>query len=119
MVRFHLIVDGQQRLTSLYAITTGKPVVREDFTQSPIRIAFNPVTEQFAVPDVTTHRQADWLADITPLFEEFLDTVEAYVDRLEAARGFIQPQPGQLPRFTAVFGVSACGTPAGVHRAPG
>jgi hypothetical protein len=33
----HLIVDGQQRLTSLYAVTTGKPVVsRADTTRQVV-----------------------------------------------------------------------------------
>jgi Protein of unknown function DUF262 len=60
-VPYHLIVDGQQRLTSLYAVTTGKPVVREDFTEARIKIAFNPFTELFAVPDAT-HRKAGRVA---------------------------------------------------------
>jgi hypothetical protein len=83
-VPYHLIVDGQQRLTSLYAVTTGKPVVREDFTAARIKIAFNPFTELFAVPDATTEKQVEWLADITTLFDDFLDTVESYIERLGA-----------------------------------
>jgi len=37
-----LIVDGQQRLTSLFAVLKGIPVVREDFRKERIRIAFRP-----------------------------------------------------------------------------
>src|SRR6266536_703460 len=37
-----LIVDGQQRLTSLYAVMTGSKIVREDYTEARIRIAFRP-----------------------------------------------------------------------------
>src|SRR6266536_3331451 len=91
-VPYHLIVDGQQRLTSLYAVTTGKPIVREDFTEARITIAFNPFTELFAVPDATTQKQVEWLADITPLFQDFLDTVESYIERLEQARGDLSRQ---------------------------
>ena len=29
-----LIVDGQQRLTSLFAVLTGMPVVRSDYSQT-------------------------------------------------------------------------------------
>jgi hypothetical protein len=36
------IVDGQQRLTCLYAVTKGKEVVRANFKKERIRIAFNP-----------------------------------------------------------------------------
>lgn len=86
-VPYHLIVDGQQRLTSLYAVVTGKPVVRSDFTTARIKIAFNPFSEQFSVQDATTLKQVEWLADITPLFDDFLETVETFIDRLEQARG--------------------------------
>src|SRR5258708_16990058 len=37
------IVDGQQRLTSLYAAMRGIEVLRADFKKDPIRIAFNPL----------------------------------------------------------------------------
>lgn len=77
-VPYHLIVDGQQRLTSLYAVMLGKPVLREDFTEQVIRVAFNPFTEQFAIPDATTAKQVEWLPDITALFNSFLSTVENY-----------------------------------------
>jgi hypothetical protein len=100
-VPYHLIVDGQQRLTSLYAVTTGKPVVREDFTEARIKIAFNPFTELFAVPDATTEKQAEWLADITPLFEDFLETVESYTERLEQVRGELSRQ--ERKHLFAVF----------------
>ena len=77
-VPYHLIVDGQQRLTSLYAVMLGKPVLREDFSEQIIRVAFNPFTEQFAIPDATTAKQVEWLPDITALFNSFLSTVENY-----------------------------------------
>src|SRR5438876_7094166 len=44
-----LIVDGQQRLTSLYAVVRGVPVLRENYTREPIQIAFNPLDEKFEV----------------------------------------------------------------------
>lgn len=43
-----LIVDGQQRLTSLFAVITGTEVVREDYTKARIRIAFRPTDATFA-----------------------------------------------------------------------
>ena len=40
-----LIVDGQQRLTSLYAIVKGIPVKRVIYSEETIEIAFNPLLE--------------------------------------------------------------------------
>ena len=95
-VPYHLIVDGQQRLTSLYAVMTGKPIIREDFTEAVIRVAFNPFTEQFAIPDATTARQVDWLADITMLFKSFLPTVEGYVAQVRDSRDVTEDQRQHL-----------------------
>ena len=95
-VPYHLIVDGQQRLTSLYAVMTGKPIIREDFTESVIRVAFNPFTEQFAIPDATTARQVDWLTDITLLFKSFLPTVEGYVAKVRDSRDITEDQRQHL-----------------------
>ena len=46
-----VIVDGQQRLTSLYAVIKGIPVVRENYATEKIEIAFNPLEDRFEVPD--------------------------------------------------------------------
>ena len=40
-----LIVDGQQRLTSLYSVLTGKAVVDKDYREFRIRIAFRPADQ--------------------------------------------------------------------------
>jgi hypothetical protein len=46
-----LIVDGQQRLTSLFAVMTGSRVLRDDYSEARIRIAFRPADATFAVAD--------------------------------------------------------------------
>lgn len=82
-----LIVDGQQRLTSLYSVMTGTPVMREDYTESRIQIAFRPQDRSFAVADAAIELDPQFLADITPLFDNYKQTVRMYLDRLETARG--------------------------------
>jgi len=44
-----MIVDGQQRLTSLYSVLRGKPIITEDGNEQLIEISFNPITEGFSV----------------------------------------------------------------------
>jgi uncharacterized protein with ParB-like and HNH nuclease domain len=46
-----LVVDGQQRLTSLYAVFKGAEVLNSDFTPSRIEIAFRPRDGSFEVAD--------------------------------------------------------------------
>jgi uncharacterized protein with ParB-like and HNH nuclease domain len=51
-----VIVDGQQRLTSLYAVIKSIPVIRENFESERIQIAFNPLDERFEVTDAAIRR---------------------------------------------------------------
>ena len=51
-----LIVDGQQRLTSLYVVMKGVPVVNEKFKKGRITIAFRPKDGSFQVADAATVR---------------------------------------------------------------
>src|SRR3954454_7619547 len=44
-----LIVDGQQRLTSLFAVLSGRTVLTKSYEQKRIRIAFRPDDETFEV----------------------------------------------------------------------
>jgi len=77
-----LIVDGQQRLTSLYAVIKGIKVVREDFSSEHIEIAFNPVTEKFEVADAAIRNNKLFLSNISVLWEkgaDIFDIVEGYL----------------------------------------
>lgn len=62
------IVDGQQRLTSLYAVLKGEEVIRSNFEKERIRIAFNPITERFAVPDAAVVRDKSFIPDISEIW---------------------------------------------------
>lgn len=42
-----LIVDGQQRLTSLYAVLRGRSVLDKNYEEKRIRIAFRPADATF------------------------------------------------------------------------
>ncbi len=56
-----LIVDGQQRLTGLYAVIKGVAVLRNNYEREHIRIAFNPLKDEFMVPDASTLKDPAWL----------------------------------------------------------
>lgn len=63
-----LIVDGQQRLTSLYAVLKGKPVTNEDYEPSRISIAFRPRDALFEVTDAAIRRDPEFIHDISQLW---------------------------------------------------
>src|SRR5690606_7519019 len=57
-----LIVDGQQRLTSLYAVFKGRAVLDADYKERMIEVAFNPRTRRFEVADAAIRRNPEWIA---------------------------------------------------------
>jgi hypothetical protein len=63
-----LIVDGQQRLTSLYAVFRGKRVLDEDYRERRIEIAFCPRTGTFEVADAAIRRDPEWIPNISELW---------------------------------------------------
>jgi len=63
-----LIIDGQQRMTSLYAVMRHKEIVDEKFNKRYITISFNPFTRTFEVGDNAKKRAADWIYDISEVF---------------------------------------------------
>ncbi|WP_250473097.1 DUF262 domain-containing protein [Caballeronia sp. GAFFF1] len=82
-----LIVDGQQRLTSLYAVLRKEAVLRDNFEHEFIRIAFSPLDGSFAVPDATTEKKPEFIPDISEVFGRSTHkTIRDYIERLSAAR---------------------------------
>jgi hypothetical protein len=81
-----LVVDGQQRLTSLYSVLTGISVVREDYSESRVKLAFRPHDGHFAVADAAIARNPEFLSDISELWRNYRSTVAEYFERLGDAR---------------------------------
>ena len=85
-----LIVDGQQRLTGLYAVIKGVPVLRNNYEYEHIRIAFNPLTGAFMVPDASTPKDPAFLPDISEIWKPSADLfsiVPDYIARYKEIRG--------------------------------
>lgn len=59
-----LVVDGQQRLTSLFAVFLGHPVLNDKFESVKIRIGFNPLKERFEVTNKAVEQDPEWVDDI-------------------------------------------------------
>ena len=63
------IVDGQQRLTSLYAVVKGVEVLRANFKKERIQIAFNPLSGRFDVADAAIRKDKAFIPDISILWQ--------------------------------------------------
>ena len=72
-----LIVDGQQRLTSLYAVIQSIQVLRKNYKKENICIAFNPLEEKFEVTDAAIRRDKTFIPDISALW-----SVDTFITRL-------------------------------------
>ncbi len=81
-----VIVDGQQRLTSLYAVVRGIPVVRKNYNTERIFIAFNPMEGRFEVADAAIRRDKAFIPDISRLWSDDTDIFEIVDDYLEGLR---------------------------------
>lgn len=84
-----LIVDGQQRLTALYAVIKGIPIVDEHYRTLRLRLAFHPLEQRFEVTNPAIERDPEWLPDISVLWQpttNLLVLVEEFVKKLSERR---------------------------------
>lgn len=80
-----LIVDGQQRLTSLYAVFRGKKVFDDDYKERQIEIAFRPRDGKFEVADAAIRRDMEWMPNISDIWiskKSSRKIVNDFLDRL-------------------------------------
>jgi hypothetical protein len=63
-----LVIDGQQRLTSLFAVMKGEEVVGKDGEMRKISIAFRPRDGRFEVADAAIRRDPEFLSDVTDIW---------------------------------------------------
>ena len=84
-----LIVDGQQRLTSLFAVLKGIAIIRETYETEKIEIAFRPTDGKFEVCDAAIRRDPEYLPSISDLFgidASQYKIIGDYLDGLSAHR---------------------------------
>ncbi len=63
-----LIIDGQQRLTALFAVMKNQEVLTPDYEKRKIKIAFKPLDSTFKVGDAATDRDPEYIADLSSLW---------------------------------------------------
>ena len=98
-----VIVDGQQRLTSLFAVIKGVPVVRSNYNTERIRIAFNPVEERFEVTSAAIQRDRSFIPDISKLWDDETDLFQFVDDFLEGLRSLRDVPPEEVKRIREAF----------------
>jgi hypothetical protein len=82
-----LVVDGQQRLTSLYSVIQDKPVLDDDFRERELNISFRPADETFEVATAATRRSPEFIHDISDIWGgDLFEFVDGFLDRLREAR---------------------------------
>lgn len=84
-----LILDGQQRLTSLYAVLKEKPILTKEFKNVYLRIAFRPLDGTFTVADAATDRDPEYIPNISSLWADDTDIFEFtdnYIEKLRSSR---------------------------------
>lgn len=94
-----LIVDGQQRLTSLFAVFTGTPIVRKDYKKETIQIAFNPLLEKFEVSDAAIRKDRSFLSNVTVLWEpdaDIFEIVDEYIVKLSKVQELTKGEKKQI-----------------------
>jgi hypothetical protein len=93
------IVDGQQRLTSLYAVIKGAEVLRANFKRERIRIAFNPLAERFDVADAAIIKDKAYIPDISELWKtgtKLIPYVGEFIRQLAETRSLTEAEKDHI-----------------------
>lgn len=78
-----VIIDGQQRITSLQAALLGELVLNNNYKKVPIRIAFNPVDEKFETCTPAIKKNTLWIPDISVLFNGTKNALELFREYIQ------------------------------------
>lgn len=82
-----LVIDGQQRLTSLFTIFTGKPVIDKNYNERIPKIAFNPLNDEIEVLNSSREKSPEWINNITEIFQgSLLTVIKNYTSNLQEKR---------------------------------
>ena len=83
-----VIIDGQQRLTSLYAVMKGKKVINSKYDEKSIIISYSPLKNKFEVGYQATKKDPEWIYNISEVFTttNITKLIINFTKRLDAYR---------------------------------
>ena len=86
-----LVIDGQQRLTALLAALYGVQIKDKNYNLRNIKIAFNPLTEEFQVWTQAYEKDPEYISVISDVFEAEQNHSASkfrrnYINQVNAAR---------------------------------
>jgi len=83
-----LIIDGQQRLTALFAVMKNQEVLTPDYEKKKIKIAFKPIDGTFKVGSAATDRDPEYIADLSSLWsgEGDFAIISSFIAQLKEKR---------------------------------
>lgn len=90
-----LIVDGQQQLTSLYAVLKGVTVIRDNYDKERIYTAFRPKYQKFKIADASIRKDPEFIPDISVIWSPSTDIFElthSYLEGLRNSRSLPQEE---------------------------
>ena len=63
-----VIIDGQQRMTSLYAVMKNQKVIAKGYKEKAIIISYNPLLNKFEVGNQAIKKNPEWIYNISDVF---------------------------------------------------
>ena len=79
-----VIIDGQQRLTSMYAVMKGRKVMNDKYEDRNIVVGYSPLWNKFEVGYKWMKGNPEWIADITEAYNT--DSYDFTTDFLETLK---------------------------------
>jgi hypothetical protein len=98
-----LIVDGQQRLTSLYAVIKAQEIIRENYSKATIVVAFNPLEEKFEIPDATIRKNPRYFQNISQIWQPNINIFKITNEYLENLKKTVELSELEEERIQNAF----------------
>jgi len=105
----NLVLDGQQRLTSLYTSLMGKPVKNSKYQEMIHPVSFRPSDEHFTTPTAVTVKSPEYIDDISVFFRKDKDIYhfkDSYIEKLSQNRELGREENQQIDKaFTRLSNI--------------
>lgn len=82
-----VLIDGQQRITALTAAIVGQRVLNDNYKEISIKIAFNPIDEEFDVLNKAHENDSKWINSINPIINDEITISRAIREYIKANEG--------------------------------